>query len=378
MAGEGFDIDRLEGPEEEYTFTVRRDEAGQRLDAVLAGWFKWLSRSEAKKLIGEGRVFVTRGEGADAGGGKGGAGGPGKRAVEVDDDAGAGAAYQSAAPVTKGSFRLAHGDRVLLVYPRNPQDTEAARAAPPEKNLEILFEDECLIVVNKPAGLPVHPVGVNVFRTLLFALHKRCREQAAGKQAATSDALPILAHRLDVETSGVLLAVKGKREAADVADQFRKRTVRKEYSALIYGAPGEDEGVVDLPLGEAEGSRVPYKQAVQPGGAAARTRWIVVCRGRRASLVRLVPGTGRKHQLRVHMAAIGHPIVGDKIYGPSEEHYFKARSGPPDGDDLEELILPRHALHSALLALKHPRSGEEVVFEAPIPGDMEEILEEEG
>jgi 23S rRNA pseudouridine1911/1915/1917 synthase len=363
MAGEGFDIDRLEGPEEEYTFTVRRDEAGQRLDAVLAGWFKWLSRSEAKKLIGEGRVFVARGtdEAADA----------------AEDRADA--RWSGAAPVTKGSYRLAHGDRVLLVYPRNPQDLEAARAAPPEKDLEILFEDECLIAVNKPAGLPVHPVGVNVFRTLLFALHKRCKEQSAGKQAASkqagADALPILAHRLDVETSGVLLAVKGKKEAGDVTDQFRKRTVRKEYRALVYGAPVEDEGIVDLPLGEAEDARVPYKQAVRPEGAAARTRWIVERRGRRVSLVRLVPETGRKHQLRVHLAAIGHAVVGDKIYGPSEEHYFKARQGPPEGKDLEELILPRHALHSALLALRHPRSGEEIVFEAPLPDDMKGILE---
>ena len=272
----------------------------------------------------------------------------------------------------KGSFSVAEGDRILLLWPRSARDEDAAAAAPPERDLEILFEDECLIAVNKPPGIPVHPVGANLHRTVLTALHKRCA--ATG---VPDDRMPFLGHRLDVETSGVLLAVKGADETANVVEQFRKRTVRKEYAALVHGAPDDDQGVIELPLGAAEKSRVPYKQAVRPDGAAARTRWEVERRGRAFSLLRLVLDTGRKHQLRVHLAAIGCPIVGDKIYGPNEEYYFKAREGPPDAKDLEELILPRQALHSARLVCRHPRTGDEMVFEAPVPAAFIEILDRE-
>lgn len=345
MARERFDVGRLEGPEEEYRFTAGSGEAGARLDAALSGRYRWLSRTEAKKLIAAGRVHVGHAEG---GGGE--TAGP-----EV--------------AATRASFRLAAGDRVRMVYPRSPQDGEAARVAPPEEALKILFEDDCLLAVDKPAGIPVHPVGVNVHRTVLTALHRHCR--AAG---VPEEDMPILPHRLDVETSGVFLAVKGKKAAAHVVAQFRERSVHKEYRALVYGGPERDEGVVELPLGPAEGSRVPYRQAVREDGAPAVTRYAVERRGTRFSLLRIVLETGRKHQIRVHLAAIGHPVVGDKVYGPDEEHYFKARSGPPSARDLEELILPRHALHSALLRLRHPRSGAETVIESPLPPDIGDAL----
>lgn len=340
MPGEKFDISNLDGPEEEYRFIAGRDEAGERIDTVLSNRYKWLSRSEAKKQIMQGRVFVERGE--------------------------------EGVSVTKGSFRLAAGDHVVLVRTRSAQDIDAARAAPPEEGLAIIHEDDCLIVVDKPAGIPVHPVGLNLFRTVLTVLHRRCRDSGA-----TPDSMPILAHRLDVETSGVLLAVRGREEAGRVADQFRKRTVQKEYRALVYGSPERDRGLVDLPLGPAEGSPVPYKQAARPDGSPARTRFEVERRGNRVSLLRLWPETGRKHQLRVHMAASGHAVVGDKIYGPDEAYYFKARSGPPEAGDLVDLILPRQALHASRLALRHPRSGEKVVFESPLPGEFLHLLNQE-
>ncbi len=360
MAPDKFEIGRLDGSEEEYRFVAAKEDARRRLDQVLAGRYKWLSRSLAKRMIKEGRVFVWRAEGK-------------ARGAAVDAEAEPARPGPRDKPVKKSSFSVAENDRILLVWPRNPQDRATAEAAPPGENLEILFEDDCLIVVNKPSGVPVHPVGINLYRTVLTALHKRC--VAAG---VPEDRMPILAHRLDVETSGVLLAVKGEAESANVVEQFRKRTVRKEYCALVYGGPGEDRGTIELPLGAAEDSRVPYKQAVRPDGSPARTRWTVERRGRAFSLLRLLLDTGRKHQLRVHLAAIGCPIVGDKIYGPSEEYYFKAREGPPDAKDLEELILPRQALHSARLGCNHPRTGDEMIFEAPVPAAFIEILDREG
>jgi 23S rRNA pseudouridine1911/1915/1917 synthase len=336
MSDEKFDISRLEGSSEEYRFTAGEKEAGARLDAALAGRYRWLSRSEAKKRIGKGKVAVN------------------------------------AAPVSKGSFRLSIGDRVIFDCLRNPRDEEAARRAPPGEDLTMLFEDECLLVVDKPAGIPVHPVGRNLYRTVLTALHRRCA--AAG---TPEERMPTLAHRLDVETSGVLLAVKGKEEAARVAEQFSRHTVRKEYRALVYDTPAQAQGVIDAPLGPAEGARVPYRQAVRADGSPARTHYAVERSGTRLSLLRLRPETGRKHQLRIHLASIGHPIVGDKIYGPDEEHYFRAREGPPSEQALEELILPRQALHASALALRHPRSEEDLLFEAPLAADIRAVLEAE-
>jgi len=342
MARERFDIRRLEQEEEEYRITVRREERGRRLDVVLGGRFKWLSRSAAKRNIEAGRVTFRS---AAPAGPKG---------------------QESRQIATKPSHRVEEGDSVVIRTARSPQDLAVARRKPPEKELAILFEDDDLIAVDKPSGLPVHPVGINVYRTVLTALHRHCLEKGD-----CGDRLPILAHRLDLETSGVLLAVKGKTLARNVADQFRRRTVRKEYVALVYGALEPDEGVIDLPLGPAIESRVPYKQAVRDDGAAARTRYRVEHRGHGTTLVRLTLETGRKHQLRVHLAALGHAIVGDKIYGPSEEYYFKAREGPPVESDLAELLLPRLALHSAMLVIRHPRTGEEVRFESPIPAELE-------
>ncbi len=336
MFDEKFDISRLEGSSEEYRFTAGEKEAGARLDAALAGRYRWLSRSEAKKRIGEGKVIVN------------------------------------AAPANKGSFRLSVGDRVTFNCLRNPRDEEAARRAPLEEDLTILFEDECLLVVDKPAGIPVHPVGRNLYRTVLTALHRRCADAGTPEEM-----MPILAHRLDVETSGVLLAVKGKEEAACLAEQFSRRKVRKEYRAIVYGTPAPERSVIDAPLGPAEAARVPYRQTVRADGSPARTHYAVERTGTRLSFLRLRPETGRKHQLRLHLASIGHPIVGDKIYGPDEEHYFRAREGPLSAHALEELILPRQALHASTLALRHPQSEEDLLFEAPLPADIRATLEAE-
>ena len=212
--------------------------------------------------------------------------------------------------------------------------------------------------------MPVHPVGRVLHRTIITALHHRYRRP----DDPAKDVIPRLVHRLDLETSGVLLVGKDEKVTADLARQFRSRGNLKEYLAVVRGRPDPASGSIELPLGPDEASRVPYKQAVRlADGKPSRTDYEVLESGNECSLVRLVLHTGRKHQLRVHLAALGHHIVGDKIYGPDEKYYFKAREGPPDEEDLKVLGLPRQALHAHRLTLRHPISGEEISFEAPCP-----------
>jgi RluA family pseudouridine synthase len=171
----------------------------------------------------------------------------------------------------------------------------------------------------------------------------------------------------------VLLVARTEAALGDLMAQFRKRAVTKEYRAVVYGRMQDNEGEIDLPLGPDEDSTVPYKRAVRADGRKALTRYRVLRRTERLTWLHLTPLTGRKHQLRVHLAAVGHAIVGDKTYGPDEKYYFKAREGPPDEKDLDALLLPRQALHAFRLTVRHPSSGQTVRFEAPEPAEFETI-----
>jgi RluA family pseudouridine synthase len=185
----------------------------------------------------------------------------------------------------------------------------------------------------------------------------------------------MLVHRLDLETSGVLLVALTHGALLHLTRQFRIRSVEKEYLAVVYGIVEPDRGEIDLPLCTEEGARVPYKQTVdQRAGRPAITRFEVLKRGQSLTWVLLRLLTGRKHQLRVHLASMGHPIVGDKIYGPEEEYYFKAREGEPSEEDLRELLLPRQALHAVRLTIRHPLHGKTMCFEAPVPKEFDDLL----
>lgn len=319
MKNKGFRIADLEGEVALRTFEVSPEEEGLRLDRFLAKRLHWMSRSSVQKLV--------------------------ERPL-------------------KPSTRVVAGDRIEVKIPQVHKDREEAERDPPLKPGDILYEDQAIVVVNKPAGVPVHPVGMNLHRTVLTALHQRFRSDSV---------TPQLVHRLDLETSGVLLVARTESALADLTAQFRKREVSKEYRAVVYGQMKDDEGEIDLPLGPDEDSTVPYKQTVRADGRKAVTRYSVLKRTERLSWVRLVPLTGRKHQLRVHLAAFGHPIVGDKSYGPDEKYYFKAREGPPDATDLDVLLLPRQALHAFCLTVRHPTSRETVRFEAPEPAEFDSI-----
>jgi len=341
MSKEAFDIRALEPGDQRRTFSVERDEAGMRLDAFLHKRLPWLSRARIQSLEAVREPSMARGE--------------------------------QERKTLKKSARTQEGDRIEVRLPQNPKDAELALRDPPLKSVNKLFEDEAILAIDKPAGVPVHPVGMNLHRTVLTALHRMYRRPDDPER----DVAPRLVHRLDVETSGVLLAAKTDEALRDRTGQFRRRTVRKIYIAVVYGTVEADSGEIDLPIGPDEKARVPYKRKVDSQeGRRAVTRYETLLRDRGLTWLRLKPETGRKHQLRVHLAALGHPIVGDKIYGPDEAYYFKAREGPMSLEDLKELLLPRQALHAFRLELRHPVTGRALCLEAPVPEDMKTLLKE--
>lgn len=204
----------------------------------------------------------------------------------------------------------------------------------------VVFESEQLLVVNKPAGLVCHPTKGDVYSSLVSRVRLYLGTGAESH----------LVNRLDRETSGLVLVAKDRSTAAAVRRLWEERTVRKEYLAIVHGTLAVDRVTVDAPLGPDPSSQVVIKDAVRPGGAPAMTEIETLRRFTRSeglfSMVRAVPLTGRKHQIRIHLAHIGHPIVGDKIYGGDERLYLDFVSGSLTEEQRRRLILPHHALHA--------------------------------
>ena len=291
-------------------FPVERP--ASRLDRFLAEVHPAVSRSRWKQLIEAGRVTIA------------------------------------GAVARKTNMALKPGETVRCTLP----EPEPVGLVPADIPLSILFEDPDLIVLNKPAGLVVHPAPGHAADTLVNALLHHC----ADLQGIGGERRPGIVHRLDKDTSGVLVVAKNEAAVAALVAQFAAHTVRKEYLALAWGVLKKPAGEILQPVGRHPVHR--QKMAVTAKGRAAVTRYEVLAAGLRAALLRVRIETGRTHQIRVHLAHLGHPVVGDTVYG-------RARHDLPP-----ELALPRQMLHAHGLEITHPRTGARLVFTAPPPADF--------
>lgn len=282
----------------------------QRLDKYLAALCPDLSRSAIQQLINQGRVRVN-------------------------------------GLVSKSSHRLKESDRLRFDLPAEPSVRPASQTLP----LRIIYEDDHLLAVDKPAGLTTHPAPGHETGTLANALI----DYIPGLAEVGDPARPGIVHRLDKETSGLLLVGKTQPAHRDLSAQFKKRTATKSYISLVQGSVYPPEGVIQAPIGRHFTRR--KEMAVVQGGRDAETRYKTVSSHDGYTLLGVTPHTGRTHQIRVHLAAIGHPVVGDTTYGKRSPR------------------LRRHFLHAASLKFRHPSSGEEMELTAPLPEDLSSFLD---
>lgn len=253
---------------------------------------------------------------------------------------------------------LQAGDQVTILL-----DPDVPTSALPENiALDVLFEDEDLLIVNKPVGLLSHPSHKEKSGTLMNAIAWHLLHSP---RTATTAPRPILLHRLDRDTSGVIALAKTERANRIVSKAFRERRVKKLYLALVYGVIAEDSGTIDAPIGY-EPHMWP-RWGVRETGDSSQTHFTVKERFAQHTLLELEPLTGRTHQLRIHCAHIGHPIVGDPVYKSSD----KTLSQPLPG-----LKLKHQLLHAQSLALRHPSTGEEMQFVAPLPAALAAVIEQ--
>ena len=312
---------------------VDADMAGERLDGALAKAHTALSRSRIKDLILQG-------------------------AVSIDGK-----------PVSEPKYRLTEGETIVLLAPP-PQDAEPH---PEDIPLDILFEDDQLIVVNKPVGMVVHPAPGSPDGTLVNALLFHCGDSLAGIGGVKR---PGIVHRLDRDTSGVMVAAKTEQAHRHLSEQFadhgRTGPLHRAYIAFVWGSTETAKGTVDAPLGRDQNNRL--KQTVRKDGREAITHYFVEARfgdpGWDITRVQCHLETGRTHQIRVHMAHIGHPLVADAVYAPG--YATKINKLPPDVAAPIQ-ALGRQALHAAELGFEHPVTGEEMFFEAPLPDDLQAL-----
>jgi 23S rRNA pseudouridine1911/1915/1917 synthase len=325
-------------------FDVSEEDAGARLDAFLAARVEGVSRTTLKRAIEDGDVLV------------------GGRA-------------------SKPSYKLRAGEHVEVELPEPP----AAEVEPEDIPLDIVYEDEEVVVVNKPAGMVVHPAAGVRTGTLANALAFRFRKDEGGRMKDEVNAVepslhpspfrlhpsirPGIVHRLDRDTSGLIVVAKTARAHESLSDQFRARTVFKSYAALVHGATKEDKGKIEQPIARDPRNRT--RMGVVRGGRPALSLWRVRRRYERFTLLDVEIKTGRTHQIRVHLAWMKHPVVGDETYGMGRDKTIadaRLRSAIAS--------MGRQFLHAARLGFHHPRTGEWMAFDSQPPPELARLLEE--
>jgi len=258
------------------------------------------------------------------------------------------------------------GERIRVELPLLVE----ARLRPEPMDLDVLYEDEHLLAVNKPPNLVVHPSRGHGGGTLANGLLHYCRENLSD---ANGPLRPGIVHRLDRDTSGAILCAKTNRAHAGLTELFRTRRVRKEYLAVARGRVEHDSGEIVLPIGRDTRMRQKMRVRVE-GGKQAVSRFYVEERFERFTVLRVAPRTGRTHQIRVHLSAQRHPVAADALYGGGEAVYPHEVAGRPPGTD-ERPLIARQALHARRVAFRHPMTGAEIRIEAPIPQDMTRLLD---
>ena len=314
------------------TVTVAGDEGSTRLDRVLALRVAELSRSRLKALILAGQVSIK------------------------------------GAPIRDPAYHVAAGDTITIEVP------EAAAAEPAGEDiaLDIVYEDDDIIVIDKPKGLVVHPAAGHETGTLVNALIAHCGASLSGIGGVKR---PGIVHRLDKDTTGLMVAAKNDRAHQSLTEQFadhgRTGALRRGYLAFVWGVPNRQRGTVDAPIDRHPHAR--EKMAVRDSGREAITHWEIqeTFNGRDgkpvAALLACQLETGRTHQIRVHLAQIGHPLLGDSVYGP----HFKTKASHLGPRSQEALVaLGRQALHAYLLTLKHPETGAILQWISDLPADL--------
>jgi len=293
-------------------YEVSEDDAQKRLDIFLTGEAEGYTRSHIQRLVGEGRATVN-------------------------------------GVIVRASYKVKQGDLVRLEIPE-PEGMETKAEKIP---LDIYYEDNDVIVLNKPRGMVVHPAPGNYSGTVVNALLYHCRDLSGINGVLR----PGIVHRLDKDTSGLIMVAKNDAAHVSLARQLKDRQITRIYLALVHGKVKDASGVIDAPIGRDPKNR--QKMAVvHKNSKHAVTNYLVLSRYAGYTYLRLKLETGRTHQIRVHMSYIGHPVVGDLKYGPSRPHFN----------------LAGQFLHAAVIGFIHPRTGAYLEFEAPLPDELEAIL----
>lgn len=307
---------RLDDEPEVLEWEAGPEHAGARLDKHIADELDEVSRSQVQLWLKDGHVRVN---GAAA----------------------------------KANYKLAGGERVTIVLPE-PEDGDVLPEAIP---LDVVYEDADVIVVNKPRGMVVHPAPGHASGTLVNALMHHCRDLSGINGVLR----PGIVHRIDKDTSGLVMAAKHDAAHHALAEQLKDHTVTRRYTAIVHGQLEHNQGTIDAPIGRDAKDRKLYA-VTQKNSKHAVTHFAVVERLPEHTVLELQLETGRTHQIRVHMKYIGHPIVGDPMYGPSRQK-------------VTNRWIEGQALHAGVLGFEHPGSRDRLVFESPLPEDMQALLE---